>query len=180
MDSGRWSMDAEQSLTWRGKHSASTTWLHRWKRGDWIQHLSTRTFTDSLGDTIEDWWIFSVAACRANRSRTMEVATASKIRDTFGLPSVKESTLFDQPSSSLKTSAGLLQPNPMDTSQFSTMSAQTWSDWVTRRQQDCLQRVSLGRAKCESDGSSSLWPTPTTAEGGSSVRALGQGLLAAF
>tara|TARA_Y100000589_G_scaffold58338_1_gene48803 strand:- start:288 stop:830 length:543 start_codon:yes stop_codon:yes gene_type:complete len=96
----------------------------------------------------------------------MEVATASKIRDTFGLPSVKESTLFDQPSSSLKTSAGLLQPNPMDTSQFSTMSAQTWSDWVTRRQQDCLQRVSLGRAKCESDGSSSLWPTPTTAEGG--------------
>jgi DNA (cytosine-5)-methyltransferase 1 len=43
LDSEEFSQTCEKSLTWRGKDSLSRTWLQRWKRENWIQHLSSRT-----------------------------------------------------------------------------------------------------------------------------------------
>jgi site-specific DNA-cytosine methylase len=50
----------EKSLTWRGKDSVSRTWLQRWKRENWMQHLSSRMLKPSLTESfVEKWTILS-------------------------------------------------------------------------------------------------------------------------
>lgn len=57
------------SLTARGKHTPARTWLTRLKKGGWIQLLSSRTFSLSLGGTSLKSWLggFSVSVGLVNR-----------------------------------------------------------------------------------------------------------------
>ena len=155
------SKTCEQWLWWRSKPSASRTWSQRWKRVNWMQRLYTRIFTDSHGQDIEAAWISSLAASRANRSALPEVAKPQKTQDTSG-PSSKQALLFSDPALySSRTSMGSCPQSHLDTIQFSTMCSATWKAWVSERRQDATQRRKSARHTCASDGSSSLFATPT-------------------
>jgi DNA (cytosine-5)-methyltransferase 1 len=47
---------SEKSLLWRSKPSLLRTWLRRWKRNSWIQHLSIRTLRPSHTESFVDKW----------------------------------------------------------------------------------------------------------------------------
>ena len=164
LDSKQWSEASEPWLMWRGKRSQSTTWLRRWKRESWIKHLSTRTFSGSLGNDIEDWWISCLADSRANPFPSLEVASPPKTSDTCGRTSATASRLFSPESSSSRTSMGSQQQSHRDMNQFSTMSSATWKKWVSQQRQECSQRRKSGPHIFAEDGSSSVWPTPITTE----------------
>lgn len=157
----QWSVAAAQSLMWKSKLSQSRTWSHRWKRETWIQLLCSRTCTTSHGGSLLDWWTSFLAGSRVNHSATRASVMAWKIRGTYGRPSLEDSTLFDRPASSLKTSMESPAPNRRDTTTFSTMSSATWKDWVTEQRRECLQQQKLARRTCENGGSSLVFATPT-------------------
>ena len=159
LDCDQYCLIFEQWLWWRGNRSASRTWYQRWKREKWIRVLSTRTYSDSLGNGIEDAWILSAAEFPASHSVPLVVGKPQKIQDTYG-PTSKQASLFsDRAFVSSKMSTGSPQPNHQDTTRFSTMSSATWRKWVIERRQDSSQRRKLVHRTCESGGSS--WPTAT-------------------
>jgi len=169
-DSALASEEFARSLWWRGKPSASRTWLKRWKRESWIRRLSTRTFTHSRGLTTHLAWTSSLEDSRVSPSPTLEVARASMIRVTCGRRSAKDSTLFDLGSASSRTSTESLPLGLPATTPFSTMCSQTWSSWVTERRQRALQRAKSAHRIDGSGGSFLEWPTATVGDSRSSAR----------
>jgi hypothetical protein len=156
LDCEEWSEACEPWLWWRGKDSVSRTWRQRWKRDNWIRVLSTRTYSGSLGTSIEDLWISSLVASRVNLSATLEVVKPPKRADTSGPTSKQESLFSDRASASSRTSMGSPQPSHPDTTQFSTMSSATWKKWVSTQRRDSSQRRKSARRTCGSDGKSRL------------------------
>lgn len=169
LDSEEFSQICERSLTWRGKDSLSRTWLQRWKRENWMQHLCSRTLRPSLTESFVDAWTSSVVASRANHSVLLESVTALKIRDTSShtLPTESESANLELFSS--KTLKESSQPRQQTESQFSSMSSESWKAWVTEQRQEYSQRLKSARLIRESESSSLAWPTASVAgcvEGG--------------
>lgn len=152
----------EQLLWWRGKHSASRIWSQRCKRVNWMQHLSTRIFTDSLGQSIEDAWILSAADFPASRSVQPVCVKRPKILDTCGLSSNQGLLFSDLGLASSRMLTGSSTHQVRDTIPFSTMSFATWNDWVSDRRQAASQRQKLAHHTSASDGSSSVFATPTS------------------
>ena len=156
-----WSATSAPWLWWRGKPSAAPTWSKRWKRESWILALSTRTYSGSLGRSIEEWWTSSRAASHANLSVRLGFASRPKTTVTSG-PTSKQGLLFsDLESASSRTSKESQQPSHPDTTPFCTMSSATWKKWVTEQRQDALVRRKSAHLIDESVGLSLAWPTPT-------------------
>ena len=169
LDSEEFSQICERSLTWRGKDSLSRTWLQRWKRENWMQHLCSRTLRPSLTGSFVDAWTSSVVASRANHSVLLESVTALKIQDTFSHTSPTESESANLELFSLKTLKESSQPRQQTENQFSSMSSESWKAWVTEQRQEYSQRVKSERLTRESESSSLAWPTASVAgcvEGG--------------
>lgn len=160
LDSEEFSQICERSLTWRGKDSLSRTWLQRWKRESWMQHLCTRTLKPSLTESSVDAWISSLEASRANPSVLLESVTALKIPDTCSHTSQPESESANLELFSSKTSKGLSQPRQQTVSQFSSMSSESWKAWVTEQRQEYSVRLKSAHHIRESGSTS--WPTATT------------------
>ena len=160
LDSEEFSQLCEKSLTWRGKDSLSRTWLQRWNRESWIQHLSTRTLRPSHTESFVDAWTSSVEDSRASHSQMLEFARESKTPDTCSHTSPKESGSANQQLSFLKMSKELSQPRQQTESQFSSMSSEHWKAWVTEQRQEYSRRVKSAHLTRE-NGSSS-WATPNT------------------
>jgi len=149
----------EKSLTWRGKDSLSRTWLQRWKRESWIQHLSSRTLRPSLTESFVDAWTSSLADSRVSHSQLLESVKLPKTPDTSSPISQTESEsanleLFS--SKTYKESSVARQPTE---NQFSSMSSEHWKDWVIEQRQEYSQRKKSARLIRESESSS--WPTAT-------------------
>lgn len=152
----------EQSLWWRGKHSVSRIWLQRCKRVSWMQHLSTRIFINSPGQSIEDAWILSAADFPASRSAQRVCVKRPKTLDTCG-PSSNQGLLFSNLAlASSRMLMGSSAHQVRDTIPFCTMSSATWNDWVSDRRQAALQRQNLAHRTSANDGSSSVFATPTS------------------
>ena len=160
LDSEEFSQICERSLTWRGKDSLSRTWLQRWKRESWMQHLCTRTLKPSLAESSVDAWISSLEASRANPSVLLESVTALKIPDTCSHTSQPESESANLELFSSKTSKGLSQPRQPTVSQFSSMSSESWKAWVTEQRQEYSVRLKSAHHIRESGSTS--WATPNT------------------
>ena len=159
LDSEEFSQICERSLTWRGKDSLSRTWLQRWKRESWMQHLCTRTLKPSLTESSVDAWISSLEASRANPSVLLESVTALKIPDTCSHTSQPESESANLELFSSKTSKGLSQPRQQTVSQFSSMSSESWRAWVTEQRQEYSVRLKSAHLTRESGSTSLAWPT---------------------
>ena len=160
LDSEPFSQICEKSLTWRGKDSLSRTWLQRWKRESWIQHLSSRTLKPSHTDGFVDAWTSSLADSRANHSALLESVQALKIQGISSRTSGTELERANLELFSSKTLKELSQVRPPMESRFSSMSSESWKDWVTEQRQEFSQRVKSAHLTRESGSSS--WPTATT------------------
>ncbi len=150
----------EKSLTWRGKDSLSRTWLQRWKRESWMQHLSSRTLSNSLTESFVDAWTSSLADSRVSHSQLLESVKLLKTPDTSSPTSQTESESANLELFSLKTykeSSVARQPTE---NQFSSMSSEHWKDWVIEQRQEYSQRKKSARLIRESESSS--WLTTTT------------------
>ena len=161
LDSEEFSQICERSLTWRGKDSLSRTWLQRWKRESWMQHLCTRTLKPSLTGSFVDAWTSSLADSRANHSVLPESVTALKIRDTSSLTSQTESESANLELFSSKTLKESSQPRQQTGNQFSNMSSESWKAWVTEQRREYSVRLKSAHLTRESGSSSLAWPTPT-------------------
>ena len=168
LDSEEFSQICERSLTWRGKDSLSRTWLQRWKRENWMQHLCSRTLKPSLTESFVDAWTSSVVASRANHSVLLESVKALKTLDTSSHTSPTESGSANLELFSSKTLKESSQPRRQTESQFSSMSSESWKDWVTEQRQEYSQRLKSAHLTRERESSSLGWPTARTsdAEGG--------------
>jgi hypothetical protein len=158
----------EKSLTWRGKDSVSRTWLQRWRRENWMQHLSSRMLKPSLTESFVDAWTSSLEDSRVSHSVLLESVKLLKTPDISSPTSQTESESANLELFSLKTykeSSPARQPteNP-----FSNMSSESWKEWVIEQRQEYSQRKKSAHLIRESESSSLGWPTARTsdAEGG--------------
>lgn len=168
LDSEEFSQTCEKSLSWRGKDSLSRTWLQRWKRENWIQHLSSRTLNNSHTESFVDKWTSYLADSRANPSVVQDSVKQLMTQDTCSHTSEMESGTADLELFSSKTWEESSQPRQGTENQFSNMSSENWKDWVTEQRQEYSQRKKSAHLIRESESSSLGWPTARTsdAEGG--------------
>ena len=168
LDSEEFSQTCEKSLSWRGKDSLSRTWLQRWKRENWIQHLSSRTLNNSHTESFVDKWTSYLADSRANPSVVQDSVKQLMTQDTCSHTSEMESGTANPELFSSKTLEESSQPRQGTENQFSNMSSENWKDWVIEQRQEYSQRKKSAHLIRESESSYLGWPTARTsdAEGG--------------
>ena len=164
----------ERSLTWRGKDSLSRTWLQRWKRESWMQHLSSRTLRPSHTESFVDAWTSSLEDSRVSHSQLLESVKLLKTPDTSSPTSQTELESANLELFSLKTykeSSVARQPTE---NQFSSMSSESWKDWVIEQRQEYSQRKKSAHLIRESESTSleleKNWATPQTFDSNNLVR----------
>jgi hypothetical protein len=142
-----------QSLFVRSKPSPLRTWLQKWKRDLWTQHLFGRILKPSLGNHFETVWTSSLAVIPASHSAQPVNASEPTIQDTSGQALQPELPFCDPASVSSRMSRDTLASD-------SEMSLQTWNALVTKRRGEYLARLNAARHTSASE--CSLWPTPST------------------
>ena len=149
---------SEKSLMWRSKPSLLRTWLTRWKRNNWMQHLSIRTLKSSHTKSFVDKWTSYLEDSLANHSLKLELEKLQRTQDTSSLTSQKESESANLELFSSKMSKESSQQKPQMENQFSNMSSEHWKDWVTEQRREYSQRVKSASHIKEKESSS--WDTP--------------------
>ena len=161
-DSEAFSQLCEKSLTWRGKDSLSRTWLQRWKRENWMQHLCSRTLKPSHTDSFVDTWTSFPEDSRVSHSQLLESVKLLKTPDTSSPTSQTELESANLELFSSKTYKGSSPAKQQTESQFSNMSSKSWKEWVTEQRQEYSQRKKSAHLIRESESTSLGWQTPTT------------------
>lgn len=145
----------EQSLMWRSKPSPLPTWLRRWNRTPWLQHLSGRILKPSQHTCFEIELTSLLEAIPANHFQRQENGLERTTQDTSGRgydSTLTQCDLFDV---FLKTSK--------DTSALDCeRSSKTWKALVTQRRGEYSVRLKSARLIRESESTS--WPTPTASD----------------
>ena len=149
-DLGEQSHICAQSLLARSKHLPARTWLLKWKRDCWTQHLSGRMLRRSLGPDFTEKWTSSLAATLASHSAQPESGSARTTQDTSGLGSQTE---FD-----FASPAFAFSRTSKDTSALgSEKSSESWKRSVTEQRGEYSARLKSARLTNASECSS--WPT---------------------
>ena len=154
----------EQSLTARGKHSPSQTWLRRWKTDSWMQLLFSRTFQLSHGSSSLRSWLEASCPLDGHASLSQQQEN-EKQRRTSGGSSTSlqmELPLFDQECFSQRTSKDSC-PQKCQTVLVSLGTvSRDWSGYITGLRQAYSQRLNAER---HTNGSGcSSWPSPVASE----------------
>lgn len=144
-----------QSLFVRSKPSPLRTWLQKWKRDSWTQHLYGRILNPSLGRAFETEWTSLLEVTLANHSAQQGSEQERMTQDTCGLGSQTEFGFCDQECASLKMSKDISRWD-------SPASSATWKSWVTRCRGEYSQRVKSAHPTSASGCSS--WPTTTASD----------------
>ena len=158
LDSEEFSRTCEKSLSWRGKDSLSRTWLQRWKRENWMQHLCSRTLKPSHTESFVDAWIFAVSAFRASHLVLPESVKLLKTPDTSSPTSQTESESANLELFSLKTYKASSPAKQETENPFSNMSLEHWKKWITEQRQEYSQRKKSAHLTRESESSSRATP----------------------
>lgn len=145
----------ESSLMWRSKPLQFKTWLARWKKESWIQHLFTRILKPSHQKSFEEQLTLSLGAILVSRSAKLAKDKVKKIQDTFGRTSENTLTQLDLLDVCLKMSK---DTSRLDSPQLSA----TWKKMVTEQRGVYSQRKKLADTIREKESLS--WPTPNTAD----------------
>ena len=153
LDSSESSRLCAQSLFVRSKPSPARTWLQKWKRDSWTQHLFGRILKPSHGKSFVTAWTSSLAVIPASPSVTPESASEPTTPDIFGPTSQAELGLCAHESASLKMSKGTLVLD-------SEKSLANWNKWVMKRRGEYLARLNAVRLIKENECLS--WPTAST------------------
>ena len=142
-----------RSLFVRSKPSPLRTWLQKWKRDSWTQHLYGRILNPSRGKAFETEWTSLLEVIPANHSPQQGSEQERMTQDTCGLGSQTEFGFCDQESVSLRTLKDISRWD-------SPASSATWKNWVTKCRGEYSLRVKSAHLTNESGCSS--WPTATT------------------
>lgn len=150
-------------LMWRSKVSSHTTWLSRWSKVYWLQHLFTRTLKPLIGKYFETRLTGYLADIHANLSLSLENETELKTHGTCGHTSQKELIQLDLWGASLKTSATILTSDMK-------MSGESYKKWVILLGKESIQRKKLARLTREivylsSQSGTTNWQTPKVSTG---------------
>ena len=140
-----------QSLFVRSKPSRVPTWLRKWKRDTWTQHLFGRILNPSHGQTFVTAWTSLLVVTPASHSAPQEIDSAKTIPATSGPLSQMEFDFCAPSFASLKTSTAT---SALDSEKLS----KNWKNLVTQRRGEYLARAKSAR-HTDVNGSSS-WPTP--------------------
>jgi len=155
LDSSEQSQICAQSLFVRSKPLPLRTWLRKWKRDNWSQHLFGRILKPSLGNRFADAWTSSLADILANPLARQESDKERTTRDISGHTSQGEFGFSNQGSASLRTSK--------DISRWGCpTSSKTWQEWVTERR-GAYSRLLSAAHRTSASGCSS-WPSPVASE----------------
>ncbi len=139
-----------QLLFVRSKPSPLRTWLQKWKRDSWTQHLFGRILKPSLGKAFEIEWTSLLAVTPVSPSAQQESEPGKTTQDTFGLGLQMELLQCDQNYVSLKTSK--------DISRWGCPTlSKTWQEWVIERRGAYSRRLNAGRHTNAKECGS--WPT---------------------
>lgn len=155
LDLNKSSQLCAQSLFVRSKPSPLRTWLQKWKRDSWTQHLFGRILKPSLGKVFETEWTSLLVVIPASHSPQQASEPGKMTRDTCGLGSQMELLPCDPESASLKTLK--------DTSRWdSPASLAIWKKWVTKCRGEYSQRLNAVRRTSANECLS--WPSPVASE----------------
>jgi len=144
-----------QSLFVRSKLSPLRTWLQKWKRDSWTQHLFGRILKPSLGKAFEIEWTSLLAVTPVSHSQQPESEPGKTTQGTFGPGLQMELLQCDQNCVSLKTSK--------DISRWGCPTlSKTWQEWVIERRGAYSARLNAARHTSESERLS--WPTIRASE----------------
>jgi hypothetical protein len=153
LDLNEQSQACEQSLLVRSKPSPARTWLLKWKRDSWTQHLSGRILKLSHVKPFEIAWTSLWQGIHANPSPQPESDLAPKTQDTCGPTLPDQLELFAPECASLRMSKDISASD-------SERSLENWNQLVTRRRGEYSLRVKSARLT-NAKGCSS-WPTAAT------------------
>ncbi len=140
------------SLMARSKASPARTWLQKWKRDSWTQHLSGRILRPSHARTFVTEWTSLWPVTPASHFPQPGSDSAQKTLATSGHTSPDQYELFDLDYASLRMSKDI---SPSD----SEKSLENWNQSVTRRRGEYSARLKSGRGTNEGGFLFSL-PTP--------------------
>ncbi len=164
LDSEEFSQMCEKSLMLKSKPSLWRTWLRRWKRIKFIQHLCSRTLKNSHSESFVDAWTSCQEGSLVSLSPQQERREERKTQDTSSPTYSKASNSADQQlcfSKMLRESSAVKQPME---NLFSSMSSKVWKQWVIGQRQEFSQRLKsellIKGKECSS------WPTMTVKSGG--------------
>ena len=145
----------ESSLMWKSSPTQLRTWLARWKKESWIQHLFLRILKPSHQKSFEEQLTLSLEAIRASRLARLEKDKEKKTHDTCFPTSNNTSMQLDLLDVFSKTSQDTLR---WDCPQ----SSATWKNWVTKQRGEYSVRKKLADTIREKESLS--WLTPTTTD----------------
>jgi len=140
-----------QSVTWRSKFMSKQYWLKRFKKGDYVQHLSGLTLSPSMHDHFVESWTESQEASHVSHFQAPENEKDKKTQGTYGQASQTLFDFADLDGSSSKTCQDWL---PLGC----VTSCKTWDKWVTERRGAYSVRKKL--ALLTKGNESSSWGTP--------------------
>jgi len=164
LDSNAVSQIFEQSLTARGKHLPSRTWLRKWKTDSWIQPLFSRTFELSPGAVSLDSWLVGFSHLVGHVSLSVSLDSEKRSMTSGGcstsLPT--ESPSCSRECSSPKTSKDCSPRECQTVLAFSDTASRDWKAFITGLRQAYSQRLKSAHRTSESGCSS--WPSPVASE----------------
>lgn len=137
----------EQSVLWRSKPIAKSSWLRKLKKEYSYRSLYGQTLKLLMHKSGVERWIASLADTRVNPSVLLDDKRVKKIQDIYGLTSQESSESVNLPSASLKMSEDIYDWGM-------NKSTMTYKQWVTKLRQACLQRRKSEHLTSESDNSS--------------------------
>lgn len=144
-------LNIESSLMWRSKPSPLRTWLPRWNRVSWLQHLYTRILKPSQHTSFETKLALSLVVIPVSHFQEQGSEKELTTQDTCGLTYGDTLNQLDLFPASLKTSKDTLASD-------SEMSLANWNKMVIKQRGEYSQRLRSARA---TKGKEFLfWPTP--------------------
>ena len=130
-------------------------WLKRFKKGDYVQHLSGLTLSPSMHDHFVESWTESQEASHVSHFQAPENEKDKKTQGTYGQASQMQFDFADPDGSSSKTCQDWL---PLGC----VTSCKTWDKWVTERRGVYSVRKKL--ALHTKGNESSSWGTPQASD----------------
>ena len=151
LDSNEFCQLCERSLMSKSKPTQFKTWLTRWNKDSYLQHLCTQTLKPSHSQTFVDAWTSYLAAFPASPLAKPEQEDQQKTHGISSPTLPMESTPVQQDMFSSKTSKESSPPKPLTGKVFSDMSSENWKDCVTRRRGEYSVRQKQAQAIRESE-----------------------------
>jgi hypothetical protein len=146
-------LNIESSVMWRSKHSQLRTWLQRWKRVSWMQHLCSRILKHSHHTCFETKLTSLLAATHAPHFQQQANEKAKTTPDTCG-------PIFDNISEQYDLLDACLKMSKVTYRLDSAQSLVIWKKMVTKQRGEYSARRKLAH---RIEGKEYLsWPTPAS------------------